>query len=189
MNDTKSPFGDLCYQYRGKLHIKEHEMGIKIVELGYELGKKKGSDKQPLISQFERKQEPDGPGSKQHRDPPLDYVEVCARVFELAPPEKFDFFIAALQSSEKLIFDRNAINGEVEKEIISIILSLILSGKELGNIIKTHNEKKQKSLRYIYPDNKNDIDYLSAWEMLVKGSQKLIDLVKTNPNNYYSDDT
>jgi len=185
MNDKKSPFGDLCHQYRGKIHLSEQEMGKKIEELGYKLGKDKGKNKQPLISQFERKLEPEGPSRTQHRDPPLDYVEVCARVFKLAPPEKYDLFIAALQSSEKLVFDRNAIDdGEIEKEIISIVLSLILSGKKLGNIVKNHKENKQKSLSYTYPENDDDRKYYLAWEKLLNTSQEMIEIVR---NNHFSD--
>jgi len=188
MNEKKSLFGDLCYRYRGKLHITEQEMGEKIEKLGYKLGKEKGKNKQPLISQFERKMEK-GTGWKQHRDPPLEYVEVCAKLFELAPSEKYDLFIAALQSSEKLIFDRNTIDGEIEKESISIILSLILSGKKLGNIIKKYKENKQKSRLYTYPEDKNDMDYVLAWEKLLNTSQQMIDLVKKDHFDYYSDDT
>jgi hypothetical protein len=188
MDEKKSLFGVLCVINRAKHHIKEKEMGQKIEDLGYKLGREKGSNKQPLISQFERKLEPDGPGRTQHRDPPLDYVEVCAKLFELSPPEKYDLFIAALQSSEKLIFDRNAIDGEIEEEIISIILSLILSGKKLGNIVKKHQENKQKSLLYVYPENTNDREYYFAWDNLSKASQRLIEVVRKNYFDYNLND-
>jgi hypothetical protein len=144
MNEKKSPFGDLCHQYRGNLHLSEQAMGQKIEELGYKLGAKPGSNKQPVISQFERVIDPEGAIRKQHRDPPLEYVEACAKLFELSSEQKYSLFVAALQSSEKIVFDGKAIEGSIKDSMIKIIASLIVSCTEADKAITIIEKNKNK---------------------------------------------
>lgn len=189
MSLKKSLFGELCRRHRR--NMTEQEMAKKILEMenSYKLGKKPAKSKQPLVSQFEREFDLKGIQRKQHRDPPLDYVETCANLFELSPPDKYDLFVAAMQSSKKIIFDKKNIEGHIEIEIINIFLSLIFSGKELGNIVKTHLEKKAKTLTYVYPDNDKDKQLLLAWEELSKAAQQMINAVRQNHHKYSSNDS
>jgi hypothetical protein len=187
MSLKKSAFGELCHKHRGKM--TEQEMSKTFIEddIGYKLGKKPAKSKQSLISQFEREFDPEGAIRKQHRDPPLEYVEACAKLFELPLSEKYDLFVSALQSSENIVFDKNNIEGHIKREIIEIILSLILSGRKLGNIIKKHQENKRKSLSYTSPNNDTDMQFIFAWEQLLKASQDMINVVKRNDFKYIKD--
>jgi len=64
----KSRFGLSCDKYRASLRLTEEEMGKEIEKQGYRLGKNPQSNKQPIISQFERISDGDETKRKQHRD-------------------------------------------------------------------------------------------------------------------------
>jgi hypothetical protein len=168
MNDKKSLFGDLCHMHRVRLHLSEAEMGQKIEELGYKLGSKPGSSRQPVISQFERAIDPPGATRKHHRDPPLDYVETCARLFKLNPAQRYDLFVAALKSSEKVIIDEVIINDKIKETILCLLAALLMSGKEFSSLF-TYNR---------YALNTADKDFLNAWEALKSASDRLIKELK-----------
>jgi hypothetical protein len=143
MNDKKSPFGDLCHQYRVRDHLTQQEMGVKIEELEHRLWANQGGNKQPLISQFEREIDPEGAEHKQHRDPPLDYVEACAKLFNLSSEQKYALFEAALQSSEKIVISTKSIEGNLKDNIIQIITSLmLLPSTRIGELTKLEEEER-----------------------------------------------
>lgn len=162
MNDKKSPFGDLCHMHRVSLHLSEAEMGQKIEELGCKLGSKQGSNRQPVISQFERAIDPPGVPRKQHRDPPLNYVETCARLFELNPVQRYELFVAALDSSEKIVIDKAAIDEE-KNTILCFLAALFIASK-----------KGFKTL--IYDEDSNGL--YNAWQDLKNASDRFIDEIK-----------
>jgi hypothetical protein len=180
MNEKKSVFGDLCHQFRGRLHLSEQTMGQKIEERGYKLGVKPGSNKQPVISQFEREIAPLNASHKKHRDPPLEYVEACAKLFELKSSEKYSLFVAALNSSERIVIDKNAIEGNAKDRIINIIGSLLLSCTKLDEII----EKDKKEILFRQSASYQDKDLVDAWNTLEKASQNFSEKIKQHPLEY-----
>jgi hypothetical protein len=115
-------------------------MGRRIEELGYKLGARPGSNKQPVVSQFEREPDPADSDRKQHRDPPLGYIEACAKLFDLSSGQKYTLFVAALQSSEKIVIDKKAIEGELQDSIINILAALILSCTEVSKVKEEYKE-------------------------------------------------
>jgi hypothetical protein len=179
MNEKKSPFGDLCHQYRGRLHFSEQAMGQKIEEMGYRLGDKPGSNKQPVISQFERESDLPDSGHKLHRDPPLEYVEACAGLFGLSFTEKYSLFVAALKSSKKLVIDEKVIKGAVKDSIIRVIASLILSCTEADKAITLIDEDKNQPIDKYSLDKYSEIQsaktVLEKWSNLVKSAESIID--------------
>ncbi|MDR2010725.1 MAG: hypothetical protein LBQ22_09615 [Bacteroidales bacterium] len=184
MNEKKSPFGDLCHQHRGKFHLSEQAMGQKIEELGYKLGNKPDSNKQPVVSQFEREIDPVNVDRKQHRDPPLEYVETCAELFKLSSPEKYSLFVAALDSSEKIVIDKDAIEGGIKTEIIKIVTSLLLACTELDKIIAKDEDNKKKNTHYIYSDDKRERELLEKWKHFINAFQSLIEEIEQHPLEY-----
>ena len=185
MDKSKSAFGVLCEMYRVRFRLSMEEMAKEIEKLSYKLGRKRESKKQPLISQFERRAGDDTISQNQHRDPPLEYVEVCSRLFELSSTDKFDFFVSALQSSEKIDFKKQAIEGYIEKEILDIIVALILSGSKLGPIVETHiKNRKNPNKNYYYPDKPHESLLVQAWDDFIKGAHRLVDEVKKNDFTY-----
>ena len=184
MNQKKSIFGDLCHQYRGRLHISEREMGKKIGESEYKIGKNPRNNKQPVISQFERILDHGNTKRKQHRDPPLEYVEACSKVFGLPASEKFGLFASAFLSSEEIVFKKKAIEGFLEPEIIDIFISLILSGSKIGQIMKTHEENKKKSLNYVSPNNIDEMKLLSVWDRFSESAKYFVESIKNSHFEY-----
>jgi hypothetical protein len=176
MNEKKSPFGDLCHQYRGSNHLSEQTMGQKIEELGYRLGAKPGGNKQPVVSQFEREIDPEDAKRRQHRDPPLEYVETCAKLFMLSSEQKYALFEAALQSSEKIVINKKAIEGGIKDDIIQLITSLILSFTEMDKIIE-----KDKKRGYL---DGSQLKLKHYWEALNKASQGFIEEIKKHALEY-----
>jgi hypothetical protein len=164
MNDKKSPFGDLCHMHRVSLHLSEAEMGQKIEELGCKLGSKQGSNRQPVISQFERAIDPPGVPRKQHRDPPLNYVETCARLFELNLVQRYELFVAALDSSEKIVIDKAAIDEEMKKIMSCLLAALFVSSK--------------KDVKTLIDDDNNNSLYNKAWIGLKNAPDRFIDEIK-----------
>jgi hypothetical protein len=165
MNNKKSPFGDLCHMYRVRQYPSEAEMGQKIEELGCKLGSKPGSNRQPVISQFERAISSQEAPNKQHRDPPLDYVEACAQLFKLNPAQKYDLFVAALYSSEKIVIDTAAIDEE-KNTILCFLAALFIASK-----------KGFKTL--IYDEDSNGL--YNAWQGLKNASDRFVDEIKKIP--------
>jgi FtsZ-binding cell division protein ZapB len=175
--------------------MTEQDMGEKIEEMGYKLGITSGNNKQPLISQYERIIGPDSVSQKQHRDPPLDYVETCAKLFKLPPLEKYGLFVAALQSSENIVISKKSIEGFIENDIIKIIASIILSSNEIAKI----NEKEAELLeelggdeRYsahnkLRSENEKLFDAWKAWNEIIKLSEIIINNVECPTYNKGSD--
>jgi hypothetical protein len=187
MKGKKSSFGELCHRYRGT-KMTEQDMGEKIEEMGYKLGINPGKNKQPLISQYERIIGPDSVSQKQHRDPPLDYVETCAKLFELPPLEKYGLFVAALQSSENIVISKKSIEGYIENEIIKVIVSIILSSNEIAKnnakvdkLIETEGPSAQVKL-----ENK-ETELFDAWNNMIKSSEIIINNVECPTYNKGSD--
>jgi hypothetical protein len=181
MNEKKSPFGDLCYKYRGRDHLTQQAMGQKIEELGYSLGNLSGGNRQPVISQFEREIDPEGAEHKQHRDPPLDYVEACAKLFNLSSEQKHTLFEAALHSSEYITINTKAIEGEIKNDIIRIIISIILSCAEIDKLKK--EDKGRKIETPLHPDQRY---LLTIWDLLIKASKEYFDVIKQHALEYKS---
>jgi hypothetical protein len=190
MNEKKSPFGMLCKSYRARLSFNETDMGEKIEELGYSLGKKSGSSRQAAINMFEHSIDPPDASRKQHRDPPLDYVEACAELFKFSTPEKYELFCAALNSSEKIIIDpalfdslektiadppisdsKNESNAKltIKDILVAVIVSLYLGREKIPEIEK-------KFLKNPYSkENKKSYESWSTLQCAVDG---FVDLVK-----------
>jgi hypothetical protein len=98
-------------------------MGIEIEKLGYKLGKKSDSSRQSPINMLEHSIDPPDAPRKQHRDPPLEYVEVCSQLFKLSPSEKYGLFTAALNSSEKIVIDPDLFASTIKELLTDVIVS------------------------------------------------------------------
>ena len=148
------------------------------------MGNKPDSNKQPVVSQFEREIDPVNVDRKQHRDPPLEYVETCAELFKLSSPEKYSLFVAALDSSKKIVIDKDAIEGGIKTEIIKIVTSLLLSCTELDKIIAKDEDSKKKNTHYTYPYDERERELLEKWKCFIDAFQCLIEELKQHPLEY-----
>jgi len=177
MKKTKSRFGITCASKRGRL--SEQDMGREIENLGYKLGKDLNSNKQPVISQFEHELDGDEAKRKQHRDPPLDYVETCATLFKLSKVEEYGLFIDALMSSETIAIDAEVLDGVLKEDIIKVIAALVLSNSELKYCVEKEKSLREsdKAMQYcnFMSSNKKLLD---AWKTVVKSSQEIVNEIK-----------
>lgn len=145
-----SRFKCLCM----KLRI-DNNLSIK------ELAEKLGDYYQSRLSQFETR--PEGP--------PLEIVEKYANYFELKNKERFDFYLAALESSEEI----NDLNlRKIVPSFLDVFrkfLAFILSDQEVDLILNA----KQKDPDF-FLDSRNPYNELvNTWTSLEYGFTKFIE--------------
>jgi hypothetical protein len=95
----------------------------------------------------------------------------------LSSDQKFALFVAAIKSSEKIVIDKKAIEGDLEDSIINMLAALILSCTEVS---KTQELDKKQA--YDIERNK----FLSAWNDLNQKSKIFIETLKEHPLEYKS---
>jgi len=120
-----------------------------------------GKYTQPLLSQFETRAE----------GPPLEIVEKYATFFKLKNRERFDFYLAALEASEKtkeLDFSKIASSF---LDIYRKYLALILSNSRVGSLL---NDDK---VTIIAQSDEKNLYYplVSTWDKLKQDLEILID--------------
>jgi hypothetical protein len=122
MSDKISPFGVSCKKLRtDNGNISQAEMGEKL-----------GGYTQSQVSAFERVVDAPNDKTKKHKDPPLDYVERCADFFKLKGKERFDLYVAALKSSEKITFELDMIQSLHKEDFAKLLTVLILCEYEIS---------------------------------------------------------
>jgi hypothetical protein len=146
-------------------------MGVEIEKLGYKLGKKSESSKQSPINMLEHSIDPPNTSRKQHRDPPLEYVEACSQLFELSPPEKYELLTAALNSSEKIVIDLDLFDSTIKELLIDVIVSLYLGCEKLPEI-----EIECDSLKYSLKDEDKDLS--KKWDAFKKAVNEIANIMK-----------
>jgi hypothetical protein len=181
----KSDFGALCDSYRGKRQMSIADMAEALERQGYKLGKT-GNPKsqQPLISQYERRIGDTELDRKKHLDPPLKYVEACAKLFNLNTVEKYEFLVAALNSSSIIKIDKVIPKGKIRDEMTSILASLYLGGDMIPMEMSVES-KQQDGMTVIASPNKKDEELMIAWDTFVYGANKLSEAIKTNAFKLY----
>jgi hypothetical protein len=173
MNEKKSPFGILCRTHRARLSLNETDMGVKIEELHYPLGKKSGSSRQSPVNMFEHSKDPPDTSRKQHRDPPLEYVEVCSVLFDLSPPEKYELFRTALDSSEKIFVDPDVFDPSMRGLLIDAITCLYLGREKIPEM-----EEECGSSPYNLRDEDRDLS--KKWGGFKKALIELAEVLKNH---------
>jgi hypothetical protein len=146
-------------------------MGVEIEKLGYKLGKKSDSSRQSPINMLEHSIDPPDAPRKQHRDPPLEYAKVCSQLFKLFPPEKYELFTAALNSSEKIVIDPDLFDSAIKKLLIDVIVSLYLGREKLPEM-----EKECDSLKYSLKDEDKDLS--KKWDTFKEAVNEMVNIIK-----------
>ena len=146
-----SRFKILCEQYRllnGHLSIKE-------------LADKLGEYSQPRLSDFETRAE----------GPPLEMVEKYANYFKLKNKERFDFYLAALEASEKT---KELDFSEIAPSFLDIFrkyLALILSNNRVGSLLNDEGVTIMAK-----SDERNPYySLVTTWDKLKHDLEKLIE--------------
>jgi transcriptional regulator with XRE-family HTH domain len=166
MNDKKSAFGKMCEKLRVDEGMSEEEMGQK---LGY-----KAKTAQATISTFERKLDNRGTAKGKHRDPTLQYVEKCAKLFGLDSIQKFELFYAALDSCEELRIDMSAVHPHLKKLFIRLVLAIVL-GKSVC---------PQDGSSDFAPFGPKNVNLNDAWKELQASSNTFLELIKSYRLSY-----
>jgi hypothetical protein len=133
-----------------------------------EFAEQLGGYKQPTLSQFETR--PEGP--------PLDLVERYSDFFELAGKSRFDFFVAALESSRQLNIDIKKLPLTIRESLFKL-LALFLSNKVTGEIIE---KRKAKPIFGITKSASDPYEHLEkSWQKL---ETAITDLVEEGVKHY-----
>jgi hypothetical protein len=170
----KSAFGALCDSYRSKRQLSIADMAEALERQGYKLGKT-GNPKsqQPLISQYERRIGETGLDRKKHLDPPLEYVEACAKLFNLDLSQKYELFVAAINSSLTIKIEQVIPKGAIRDVMTSIIASLYL-GRDL---IPQAESMVRKYTEHGVEQNVRKL--LHTWSAFQERSTYFIEAIKT----------
>jgi transcriptional regulator with XRE-family HTH domain len=161
----KSPsrFKVLCGTYR-----LNYENGpLSMVEFAEKLG----GYKQSTLSQIENKEE----------GPPIELVKKYADFFKLEREKRFDFFLAALEASNKLEINCRKISP-IFKDNLLKFLSFILSDQTAGLILQAKQVDPQYFLDGRCRNNHNNLD--ETWvklnnffaDFIKKGIEEINDL-------------
>jgi hypothetical protein len=102
-----------------------------------EFAEKLGRYRQSRLSQFETRSE----------GPPLDIVKQYADFFELIKEKRYDFFLAALESSSQILLDPGKISPVVRGSIFKL-LAIFLSNDTIGDTIKKWQVANETPLDY-----------------------------------------
>jgi hypothetical protein len=182
----KSVFGALCHSYRSKRQFSIADMAEALERQGYKLGKGRKADTaskptnhQPLITHYEHLIEELVTNRKYHDDPPMEYVEAVAKLFNLSPSEKHELFVAAINSSINIKLNKVIPKGAIRDVMTSILASLYLGGDMIPMEMSVES-KQQDGMTIISSSNKEGDELKLAWDTFVSEANKLSEAIKTN---------
>jgi hypothetical protein len=175
----KSDFGALCDSYRSKRQMSIADMAEALERQGYKLGKGRKADTaskptnhQPLITHYEHRIGDTELDRKKHLDPPLKYVEACAKLFNLNTVEKYELFAAAINSSSTIKIDQVISKGAIRNVMTSIIAALCLGRDLIPQVESIAAENAEYNIK------QNEKKLLKSWSAFQERNTYFIEAIK-----------